>query len=271
MQQVSRKRSEWRLDNSSLDIIEHVGVVCESDATLNIVQALAWNIGTTGRATSLPPADAAKKYVEFMGGANALLKKAQTAYDNNEYRWVAEVVNHLVFADPGNQAALELQASALEQLGYQSESGQWRNFYLTGARELRNGVSRGVTVRTVGPDMISALTLDMFFNYAGVRLNGPKAAGEKIVLNFDFADSGDQYLVDVSNGVLHHKSGAQSSDADATVKLTRNALVALVLAGTPVETLSASGAISIDGNEDALNEMLMLLDNFEFWFNIVTP
>ncbi len=88
----------------------------------------------------LPPEDAGKKYVEFMGGADALLAKAQESFDKGEYRWVAQVVNHLVFAEPDNEAARELQAQALEQLGYQAESGPWRNFYLTGAKELRDGV-----------------------------------------------------------------------------------------------------------------------------------
>ncbi len=219
----------------------------------------------------LPPEDVGKKYVEFMGGADAVLEKAQAAYDNAEYRWVAEVVNHLVFADPDNEAARKLQANALEQLGYRAESGQWRNFYLTGAQELRNGVEQATTIRTVSPDMVGALTLNDFFNYSAVRLNGEKAAGKRILLNFEFEDSGDHYLVDLSNGVLHHKAGAASDTADATVRLSRQSLVALMLAGIPVDALMTSGSISIDGDVTALKDLVSLLDNFEFWFNIVTP
>jgi alkyl sulfatase BDS1-like metallo-beta-lactamase superfamily hydrolase len=121
----------------------------------------------------LPPEESGKKYVEFMGGADELLRKALEAYDNNEYRWVAEVVNHLVFADPDNAEARALQASALEQLGYQAESGQWRNFYLTGAMELRNGLPGTGALQTASPDMIKALSLDSLFDYLAVKLNGP--------------------------------------------------------------------------------------------------
>jgi alkyl sulfatase BDS1-like metallo-beta-lactamase superfamily hydrolase len=219
----------------------------------------------------LPPAEAGRKYVEFMGGAKALLEKAQAAYDKAEYRWVAEVVNHLVFADPDNQAARKLQASALEQLGYQAESGQWRNFYLTGAQELRHGVQKAGTIRTVSPDMIAALSLKDFFSYSAVRLNGERAAGKHILLNFEFEDSGDRYLVDVSNGVLHHNANATSKEADATVRLSRQSLVALMLADIPVDPLTAAGSISIDGDAAALKELISLLDKFEFWFDIVTP
>jgi alkyl sulfatase BDS1-like metallo-beta-lactamase superfamily hydrolase len=118
----------------------------------------------------LPPVEAGKKYVEYMGGADAVLEKAREAFDKGGYRWVAEVVNHVVFADPDNQAAKDLQADTLEQLGYQSEAGPWRNFYLTGAQELRRGVQKLPTPDTASPDMVRAQTLDMFFDYLGVRL-----------------------------------------------------------------------------------------------------
>ena len=219
----------------------------------------------------LPPTEAARKYVEFMGGPDTLLDKAKQAYANSEYRWVAEVVNHLVFADPENRAARQLQADALEQLGYQAESGQWRNFYLTGAKELRHGVSKADTTRTASPDMIKALTLDMFFNYMAVRLNGPQAAERQLVLNFDFQDTNEAYLVSASNGVLHHKLGSYSPDADATVRLTRDGLIAMMLLGEPVAVLVENGVIEIEGDAGALEKLISLLDNFEFWFNIVTP
>ena len=227
--------------------------------------------GNPSHIQPLPPEDAAKKYVEFMGGADLLLENARQAYENGEYRWVVEVVNHLVFAEPDNLSARELQANALEQLGYQSESGQWRNFYLTGASELRNGVNPLATTRTISVDMISALTLDMFFDYMAVRLNGPAAAGRNIILNFSFTDSGDQYVVDVSNGVLHHWAGRQRETADATIRLGRNGLIALILLGRSVQSLSESGIIEIDGDQAVLEELVSLLDDFEFWFDIVTP
>ena len=227
--------------------------------------------GNPANIQPLPVTEAAGKYVEFMGGPDALLDKAKHAYANSEYRWVAEVVNHLVFSDPENMAARQLQADALEQLGYQAESGQWRNFYLSGAGELRHGVSQVGTPRTVSPDMINALTLDMFFDYMAVRLNGSKAAGQQITINFEFGDSDKVYLVNVSNGVLHHYAGRHSPDADATVQLTRNGLTAMMLLGKPVAALVEAGVIEIQGDAEALEALISLLDSFEFWFNIVTP
>ncbi len=227
--------------------------------------------GNPANLHKLPPAASAQKYVEFMGGADALLEKAQLAYDDAEYRWVAEVVNHLVFTDPDNRKARELQASALEQLGYQAESGQWRNFYLTGASELRNGVITAGTARTASPDMLNALSLDSFFDFLAVKLNGPRAAGKDLTLNFRFTDTGDEYLVTLVNGVLHRDAGAQSANADVTVTLTRAGLAAMAMRGRPVATLLDNAVIHADGDVAALEELVSLLDNFEFWFDIVTP
>ncbi len=134
----------------------------------------------------LPPEAAATRYVEFMGGPERLLENARVAYDDGDYRWVAEVVNHLVFADPDNEDARQLQADALEQLGYQAESGQWRNFYLTAASELRHGVSEGNAVRTTRADIFNALTISELFDYLAVRLNGPAASASKSRLIFCF-------------------------------------------------------------------------------------
>jgi len=219
----------------------------------------------------LPPEAAAQRYVDFMGGADTLLENARGAFEEGDYRWVAEVVNHLVFADPDNQQARHLQADALEQLGYQAESGQWRNFYLTAASELRNGVVRTNATRTARADMINALSLSELFDYVAVRLNGPKAAGKRVTLNFSFTDSNTTYVAKLANGVLNHKVGNASPDAVATIVLSRPAFLAMMLGGVPVESLKANGMIEVDGDEDALPEFLGLLDEFEFWFNIVTP
>ncbi|MDH3491414.1 MAG: MBL fold metallo-hydrolase, partial [Gammaproteobacteria bacterium] len=172
---------------------------------------------------------------------------------------------------PDNRQARELQASALEQLGYQAESGQWRNFYLTGASELRNGVITAGTTRTASPDMLNALSLDSFFDFLAVKLNGPKAAGKKLTLNFRFTDTGDEYLVTLVNGVLHRDAGAQNANADVTVTLTRAGLAAMAMLGRPVATLLDNAVIQANGDVEALEDLVSLLDNFEFWFDIVTP
>ena len=218
----------------------------------------------------LPPEEAGRKYVEFMGGADKLLANAQAAYDDGEYRWVAEVVNHLVFAEPDHEAARKLQAAALEQLGYQSESGQWRNFYLTGAQELRSGVARAGTTRTLSPDMLAGLSNSDLLDYLAVRLNGPRAAGKSSRIHLAFLDSGEEYLLTLENGVLRHHRG-ESGDADVSLKLTRQGFLAMGMLGQPVRALLEQGVVAADGNLSAVDDLVGLLDNFEFWFDIVTP
>ena len=206
-----------------------------------------------------------------MGGADAVLEKAQASFDAGEYRWVAEVVNHVVFADPENQAAKDLQADALEQLGYQAESGPWRNFYLTGAKELRDGVAQLPTPNTASPDTIRAMTLDMLFDYLGVRLDSEKAGEAHITLNFDFGDPEGVYLVELVNGVLNHTAGAQAEDADAKITLSRDALNDIFLQQTTLDDAVQAGDVTVEGDQAKLGELVSYLDTFEFWFNIVTP
>ena len=227
--------------------------------------------GNPANLNPLPPVEAGKQYVAFMGGADALLSKARQSFAEGNYRWVAQVVNHLVFADPDNQEARELQADALEQLGYQAESGPWRNFYLSAAKELRDGVIDLAAPKSVTPDTVRATPLEMFFDLLAVRLVGPKAEGKVITLNANFTDINEQYLLVVENGVLNHSKGQQSAQADATLTLTRTALDQVVLGEATLADKLASGEVKIDGSQEKLIEFLSLIDNFEFWFNIVTP
>jgi alkyl sulfatase BDS1-like metallo-beta-lactamase superfamily hydrolase len=206
-----------------------------------------------------------------MGGADVVLAKAKESYEKGDYRWVAQVVNHVVFAEPDNQEAKDLQADALEQLGYQAESGPWRNFYLTGAKELREGVAQLPTPNTASPDTVRAMSPEMFFDYLGVRLNSAKAADAKMALNFDFGNSGGQYLVELENGVLNHTAEMQAEDADATVTLTRDTLNDIILKQTTLADAISAGDVNINGDQAKLEELVSYLDTFEFWFNIVTP
>ncbi|GHD69745.1 alkyl/aryl-sulfatase [Jeongeupia chitinilytica] len=232
---------------------------------------LGWFDGNPATLNELPPVEAGKKYVEFMGGADAVLKNAKKAYDKGEYRWVAQVVKHVVFADPNNKAARNLEADALEQLGYQAESGPWRNFYLSGAKELREGVNKVATPNTASPDTIKAMTLDMFFDYLGVRLNSEKAGNARIALNFNFTDTKEKYELELENGVLNNTANTQSDKPDATIQLTRDALNKIMLKEITLEQAITAGDVKIDGNGKKLGELMSYLDSFEFWFNIVTP
>ena len=219
----------------------------------------------------LPPEAAGRKYVEFMGGADALLANARRAFDQGEYRWVAQVVNHLVFADPDNEAARDLQADALEQLGYQAESGPWRNFYLSAAKELRDGVMDLATPKSTNPDIVRATPLDMFFDLLAVRLIGEKAEDTVITLNAHFTDIDEQYVLRIEHGVLNYAKGRQADDADATLTTTRVVLDAVVLGEATMADKLATGQARIEGDPAKLVEFLSMLDTFEFWFNIVTP
>ncbi|PND24895.1 alkyl sulfatase dimerization domain-containing protein [Sinorhizobium sp. M4_45] len=241
------------------------------DVAATYVLYLGWFDGNPSTLHELPPAEASKKYVEFMGGADAVLEKARKSYEQGEYRWVAQVANHVVFADPNNQDAKNLTADALEQLGYQAESGPWRNFYLTGAKELRDGVTELPTPNTASPDTVRAMSLDLFFDYLGVRLNSEKAGDTKLTLNFDFGEEDGKYLLQLENGVLNNTAGQQADNADATITLTRDSLNGIVLGETTLEKAVADGSIKVTGDNAKLGQLVSMLDNFEFWFNIVTP
>jgi alkyl sulfatase BDS1-like metallo-beta-lactamase superfamily hydrolase len=235
------------------------------------VKYLGWFDGNPATLHTLPPQDSAKRYLEFMGGADAVLEKARTAYDRGEYRWVAEVVNHVVFAEAGNTAARELQADTLEQLGYQSEAGTWRNLYLTGAQELRHGTPDVKLPSTASHDSIKAMSLDLFFNYLGVRLNGEQAGGTELTLNWVFTDTGEQVLLRLSNGTLSHVIGRIDDSADTTITLTRAALNRFILGETTLDAEAEAGEIEVVPDIAPLDTLLGLLDEFNLWFNIVEP
>lgn len=231
---------------------------------------MGWYDGNPSDLDNLPPEPAAKKYVEYMGGEQAILARAQADFDKGEYRWVAEALKHVVFANPNSVAGKQLLADAYEQLGYQAESGPWRSVYLQGAYELRNGVPSSGGIKTASPDTIRAMPPEMLFDYLSVRLNGPKAAGKKIHLNVDFTDLGKQYALTVENGVLNYAPKA-ASQADASLVMTKAALDDIQLGKATLDQQIAAGNVKINGNRQAFTDFMGLLDTYNFWFNIVTP
>ena len=230
---------------------------------------MGWYNANPSDLNDLPPEPAAKKYVEYMGGEAAVLKRAKADFDKGEYRWVATALKHVVFANPGSTAARNLLADTYEQLGYQAESGPWRGVYLQGAFELRNGVPKSGGLNSASPDTIKAMPPEMLFDYLAVRINGPKAAGKKIGLNMSFTDLKQDYGLIVENGVLNH--GKPLAQADARVTLSKATLDAVQLKEVTLEQAIARGDIRVEGRREALAEFLGLLDTFPFWFNIVTP
>lgn len=226
--------------------------------------------GNPSTLDQLPPEAVAKKYVEYMGGASAIMAKAKADFEKGEYRWIAEAMKHVVFADPQNVDAKNLLADTYEQMGYQAESGPWRSVYLQGAFELRNGVPDLPTANTASPDTIKAMDPEMLFDFLGVRLNGEKAAGKNITLNIDFTDLGKQYALTVENATLNY-TDKLAGTADAKLTLTKTLLDSIQLKETTIEQAVSSGQLKLEGKPEALAEFLGLLDNYPFWFNIVTP
>jgi len=241
------------------------------DVKATYVLYLGWFDGNPATLDELPPEDAAKKYVEYMGGADSILQKAKADYDKGNYRWVAQVVSKVVFADPDNKAARSLEADALEQMGYQAESGPWRNFYLTGAQELRNGVKQLPTPNTASPDTVRAMTPEMFFDYLALHINGEKAANAKAVLNVDFGGDGGKYKLELENGVLNHTANSEAQNADATLTLSRETLNKVILKEETLKQAQDKGEVKITGDAGKVNELLGYMDKFDFWFNMVTP
>jgi alkyl sulfatase BDS1-like metallo-beta-lactamase superfamily hydrolase len=231
---------------------------------------MGWYSGNPSDLDNLPPEMVGPKYIEFMGGEQEVLKKAKASFDKGEYRWVAEVLKHLAFANPNNTEGKLLLADALEQLGYQAESGPWRSVYLQGAYELRNGVPNVGGTVTASPDTIRAMSPSMLFDYLSVRINPEKAAGKKMVINMAFTDIGEKHTLSLENSVLNHTT-RYAAKPDVTITLSKKTLDDIQLGQGTMEQKIASGEIKIEGEQQTFSDFVTLLDKFNFWFNIVTP
>ncbi|KWR89133.1 alkyl/aryl-sulfatase [Cupriavidus sp. IDO] len=231
---------------------------------------LGWYDSNPSSLDPLPPVPAAKKYVEYMGGEAAILARAHKDFDKGEYRWLAEALRQVVYANPDNKEARELLADSYEQLGYQAEAPTWRAEYLQGAYELRNGVPNARRVQTASPDTVQAMPPEMLFNYMAVRLNGPKAAGKHLVLNVGLTDLNQQYALEVKHGVLNYFPKA-TPKADVSLKLSKTVLERLQRKDLTVDQAVASGDLVLSGRRDALEQLLAMLDTYPSWFKVVTP
>jgi linear primary-alkylsulfatase len=229
-----------------------------------------WFDGNPAHLDPLPPEEEARRYVEAMGGIDAVIAHAHAAHEAGDYRWAATLLNHAVFAAPGNDEAKGLLACVYEQLGYQAESGPWRDVYLTGAHELRHGVGRSETTAAAA-DILNSIPLGQFFGAMATRLNGPKADGKKMTVNFVFEDVGITIVVHIENAVLHHKETAAAPHADATVTLTRPFWIKLVTRQASIKNLVFSDELRIEGNRLKVMSLFSLLDEPDADFPIVTP
>jgi alkyl sulfatase BDS1-like metallo-beta-lactamase superfamily hydrolase len=232
---------------------------------------LGWFDGNPAHLWEHPPVEAARRYVEFMGGADEVVRRARQSFADGDFRWVAQVVNHVLFADPDHTEARELQADALEQLGYGSENGTWRNFYLMGAYELRHG-SVGTPTVTGSPDVLAALTLDQLFDSLAIRVDGPRSWDADLTLRFVPTDS-EPVTVWLRNGVLTHITGTCPTTADPDVEITlpESDLRALLLGTLTPRQLTGRANVKVTGDLGRLTELLGHLGTPDPDFAIVTP
>jgi alkyl sulfatase BDS1-like metallo-beta-lactamase superfamily hydrolase len=230
---------------------------------------LGWFDGNPAHLWEHPPVERAKRYVELVGGIDATVTAAKSAFDAGDYRWAAEVANHAVFAQPDHDGARELLADTYEQLGYGSENGTWRDFYLSGSTELRDG-QFGTPTETTAPDVIAQLTPSMLFDAIAIQVNGPKAWDETLSIDILLTDIDERYRLRLANGVLTYSSRPQKGDPDATLTTTRRALPALALGGLSAEGLADAG-IQLDGDASVLGRLTSVLDPGDKNFAIVSP
>ncbi|MFB2681246.1 alkyl/aryl-sulfatase [Shewanella mangrovisoli] len=231
---------------------------------------MGWYNGNPSDLNNLPPADAAVKYVEYMGGESAAIKKAQADFDKGNYRWVAEVLKHVIFANPESKQGKYLLADTYEQLGYQAESGPWRSVYLQGAYELRNGTPSAGGVQTASPDIIKNMPPEMLFDYLAVRILPEKAEGKNFAINLNFTDLNEKYTLYLEDSVLIHTK-KQSDKPNVTLTLKKSVLDDVQLGNVTLENAIANGGIQLSGDKEVFKDFVGMLDNFNFWFNIVTP
>lgn len=238
-------------------------------------QYMGWYDANPAKMDALGEVAYGRKFVAYGGGAPAVLARARHDFAGGEYRWVAQAMSHLVHAEPGNRDAAELGADALEQLGYQALSAVERNAYLAGAMELRSGGKKQASpLRTASPDTIRALSIANIFDYLAVRLNGPKAEGKHLVINWQFSDapSGDQaYVLTLENSALTFVAGRHSAGADATLTLRRATLDAILLQQLTPQKAVQDGSIKVDGKAQAFGALLGMLDTFSPNFELVLP
>ncbi|PEL10462.1 alkyl/aryl-sulfatase [Bacillus sp. AFS017336] len=222
----------------------------------------------------LPQVETGNKYVQYMGGEKKILKLAKTDFKKGEYRWVAQVLKNVIMSNPNNKEAKELLAKSYEQLGYQAESASWRNFYLTGAQELRKGVEKKAvtqTINSVDQQTLLNMGVNDFLDYISVTLNGPKAENKSYTFNINFTDLKKNYSIDIRNSVFYYDQDAQVPHPDATLIVDKVTFYLIMTGKLNLDQAIANNKLMMTGDKLKFNEMLAFLDHFNVWVNIVTP
>jgi alkyl sulfatase BDS1-like metallo-beta-lactamase superfamily hydrolase len=227
--------------------------------------------GNPANLNALPPEESSKRYLALMGGAAKVIATARTAYDKGDYRWTAELLNHAVFAEPGNEAAKELLARAYEQMGYESESATWRNSYLTAAVELRHGPPTKGVDRGSMLELLGQTPIERFLDAMAAGLDGPAAEGKDLKVNLVLSDTKETFVLWIENAVLHWRKVPPASDANATLTLTKPFFVRMMAGTASAKDMLLGSDVRITGSRIDLVRFFMLIDKSPGTFAIVTP
>ena len=217
----------------------------------------------------LSPEDSASLYVEMMGGSTKIIAKGQELYDQGKYRHAQEILNKLVYAEPDNQIAKDLLADAFEQFGYQQESPSVRNSFLAAALELRSGIPEGASPKTGGPDMVRAMTTDLFLDFLGIRMDSKKAEGMTFKINVVTPDNGEKFVLEMSNATLTNIQGQQAKNPDLTITVDRADLETVMMGAATFDQQIAAGKAKLDGNRDVYEQLKTTLVQFELGFEMM--
>ena len=217
----------------------------------------------------LSPEDSAGLYVEMMGGAKPIIAKGKMLYDEGKYRHAQEILNKLVYAEPDNLEAKNLLADVFEQIGYQQESPSVRNSFLAAAYELRNGIPSGASPKSSGPDMIKAMTTELWLDFLGIRLDSKKADGKSFKINLVTPDNNEEFVVELSNGTLTNIMGYQAKDADLTISINRSDLEQTMMGAVSFDEQIKSGKAKLKGDKKPYDELKSMLVHFDLGFEIL--
>jgi len=217
----------------------------------------------------LSPRDSAPLYVEMMGGAEKIVARGRQLHDEGKYLLAAEIMNRLVQAEPQNQAAKELLADIFEQIGYQQENPGLRNSFLAGAYELRTGVPHGETGSTSSPDVVRAMSTELFLNFLGIRMDSRKAEGMRFTINLVTPDNGEKFIVELENATLTNIEGFLASKPDLTLTINRSDLEQTMTGAKTLEAQIADGTAKFEGDAGILKQLASTMVEFDPRFEIM--
>jgi alkyl sulfatase BDS1-like metallo-beta-lactamase superfamily hydrolase len=217
----------------------------------------------------LSPEDSAPEYVEMMGGASNIMARGRQLHDEGKYLLASELLNKLVQAEPENQQAKDLLADVFEQLGYQQENPGLRNSFLAAAYELRSGIPQGAMPDTAGPDVILAMSTELFLNFLGIRMDSRKAEGMRFTMNLITPDNGEKFIVEMENSTLTNIEGFLSDDPDLTLTVNRRDLETVMAGEKTLEEQIAAGNVKLEGDASILKKLASTMVEFDSRFEIM--